>query len=87
MGGICVSSDRMLVEGIESVPAPEKPKRLWSIVLAGVLWSDWGRKERILETLHRIGRQPSFPASILDDGDRHLKLATFFSSKNERLAG
>jgi len=29
--------------------------------LPGVLWSDWGRPERIVETLERIGRKPAFP--------------------------
>jgi hypothetical protein len=33
---------------------------------AGVLWSDWGRPERIAETLRRIGRPPSFPLNCLD---------------------
>ena len=26
-----------------------------------VLWSDWGQKKRIIETLERIGKQPNFP--------------------------
>lgn len=29
--------------------------------MKGILWSDWGRADRIAETLHRIGKQPSFP--------------------------
>jgi mannose-1-phosphate guanylyltransferase len=29
--------------------------------MEGILWSDWGRGERIMETLLRIGRQPNFP--------------------------
>ncbi|MDR4493135.1 MAG: hypothetical protein R3B74_01690 [Nitrospirales bacterium] len=29
-----------------------------------VLWSDWGRPERILETLQAVGIQPTFPAEI-----------------------
>jgi hypothetical protein len=28
----------------------------------GIIWSDWGRMERIVETLCRVGRQPNFPA-------------------------
>jgi len=31
-----------------------------------ILWSDWGRAERIAETLRSIGRLPNFPASILE---------------------
>ncbi len=29
--------------------------------MEGILWSDWGRMERIVETLCRVGRQPNFP--------------------------
>jgi mannose-1-phosphate guanylyltransferase len=28
---------------------------------AGILWSDWGRSERIVETLRVLGKQPLFP--------------------------
>ncbi len=28
--------------------------------LQGVTWSDWGRPERVFESLHRIGRKPRF---------------------------
>ncbi len=31
------------------------------IELSGVLWCDWGRPERIVNTLHRIGKSPAFP--------------------------
>jgi mannose-1-phosphate guanylyltransferase len=27
----------------------------------GIIWSDWGRIERIIETLFRVGRRPNFP--------------------------
>lgn len=42
------------------------PEHLAVIELAGVLWSDWGKPERIAETLRRIGRPPSFPLHCLD---------------------
>lgn len=42
------------------------PERLAVIELTGVLWSDWGKPERIAETLRRIDRRPSFPLSCLD---------------------
>jgi hypothetical protein len=29
--------------------------------LRDVLWSDWGKEERIVQTLHRIGKEPLFP--------------------------
>ena len=31
------------------------------IPMEDILWSDWGRAERIAETLSRIGKKPSFP--------------------------
>lgn len=34
--------------------------------MKGILWSDWGRAERVAETLHRIGKQPNFPTTILE---------------------
>lgn len=33
------------------------------VELRDVVWSDWGRPERILETLSRLGLEPSFPAA------------------------
>jgi mannose-1-phosphate guanylyltransferase len=42
------------------------PEKLAVIELTGVLWSDWGKPERIAETLRRIDRQPAFPLSCLD---------------------
>lgn len=37
------------------------PNQVAVMELTGVLWSDWGRPERIVETLQRIGKQPAFP--------------------------
>jgi len=31
------------------------------IPMEGTLWSDWGRTERIMETLCSIGKRPNFP--------------------------
>jgi mannose-1-phosphate guanylyltransferase len=38
--------------------------------LRGVFWSDWGRPERIVETLERLGREPAlpFPAAVSSEG-------------------
>lgn len=36
--------------------------------LSGVLWSDWGKPERIAETLRVIGKQPAFPPWLLPAG-------------------
>lgn len=42
------------------------PDHLAVIELTGVLWSDWGKPERIAETLRRIDRRPAFPLTCLD---------------------
>lgn len=41
------------------------PDRVAVIEMSGVLWSDWGKPERIARTLRRIGRQPAFPLYCL----------------------
>ena len=42
------------------------PAQLAVVELTGVLWSDWGKPERIAETLRRIDRRPAFPLTCLD---------------------
>jgi mannose-1-phosphate guanylyltransferase len=42
------------------------PNRVAVMELTGVLWSDWGRPERIAETIRRIGKTPAFPLHCLD---------------------
>ena len=42
------------------------PEKLAIVELTGVLWSDWGKPERIAETLRRIDRRPAFPLTCLD---------------------
>ncbi len=37
--------------------------RIGVLSMTNVLWCDWGRKERIMETLRLIGRKPNFPAT------------------------
>lgn len=39
-------------------------RQLGVMSLDNVLWSDWGRPERILETLQAVGIQPTFPTEI-----------------------
>ncbi len=41
------------------------PERLGVIELEEILWSDWGRPERIKETLDILGKKPAFPSEIL----------------------
>ena len=38
--------------------------QLGVIELDGVLWSDWGRPERIVETLQLLGKTPAFPMEV-----------------------
>jgi mannose-1-phosphate guanylyltransferase len=39
------------------------PDKIAVIELNGVLWSDWGRSERIMESLAAIGAVPAFSLS------------------------
>ncbi len=41
------------------------PDRAAVIEMTGVLWSNWGKPERITHTLRQIGRQPAFPLACL----------------------
>ncbi len=41
------------------------PDRAAVIEMSGVLWSNWGKPERISHTLRQIGRQPAFPLTCL----------------------
>lgn len=43
--------------------------------LRDVLWSDWGKPERIAETIQRIGRTPAFPLDCLESGTKPTSLA------------
>jgi len=46
------------------------PDQLAVIELNNVIWSDWGKADRIVETLRRIGKQPAFPLEfVVDDSD------------------
>jgi len=42
------------------------PEYVAVIEMTGVLWSDWGKPERIANTLRQIGRQPVFPLECLE---------------------
>jgi mannose-1-phosphate guanylyltransferase len=47
--------------------------------MKGVLWSDWGRMQRIVETLDQIGKQPNFPMILASANKRLQKQAGNFS--------
>jgi mannose-1-phosphate guanylyltransferase len=40
--------------------------QLATLELSGVIWSDWGRPERIAETLRHLNKTPAFPWSCLE---------------------
>ncbi|MBI4460209.1 MAG: hypothetical protein HY648_09155 [Acidobacteria bacterium] len=37
------------------------PEQVAAIEMSGVLWCDWGKPQRIVDTLQRIGKLPAFP--------------------------
>lgn len=41
-------------------------ERVAVMELTGVLWSDWGKPERIAESIRRIGNVPAFPLDCLE---------------------
>lgn len=51
------------------------PERVAVMELRDVLWSDWGKPERIAETIQRIGRQPAFPLECLQSASKPSSLA------------
>jgi mannose-1-phosphate guanylyltransferase len=54
-------SSHLLARAIDDVAVVE---------LRGVLWSDWGKPERIADTLRRVGRTPAFPLELLEEPAR-----------------
>ncbi len=51
------------------------PDQVGVVELRGVLWSDWGRPERILETLQSLGKAPTFPVAAPVNGFHFPKAA------------
>jgi hypothetical protein len=41
------------------------PEFLEVMELSGIEWSDWGRPERIAESIHSLGRKPAFPLGLV----------------------
>ena len=57
----------------------QQREQIGVLKLRDVLWSDWGRSERIIETLSRIGRVPRFSTEkvkVTDDDSWHKKQST-----------
>lgn len=54
------------------------PGRLSILPLQDVHWSDWGRPQRIAETLATLGKQPAFPRDPGRASSRSLRCAERF---------
>ena len=61
------------------------PEHVAVIEMTGVLWSDWGKPERIANTLRQIGRQPGFPLECL--GRRFARIRILRSGDNMTVQG
>ncbi len=55
----------MPVHNFSSALLAHSVHRVAAIELRDVLWSDWGRPERIADTLRRMDKTPAFPWAIL----------------------
>jgi mannose-1-phosphate guanylyltransferase len=49
-------------------------KQLGVMELEKVFWSDWGRPERIIETLQAFGIRPTFPTEVFKEVKPPAKL-------------
>ncbi len=49
--------------------------RMVAMPMDDVHWSDWGRPQRIADTLAKIGRSQSFPAEIVEESSQHAELS------------
>ncbi|HXT00202.1 MAG TPA: sugar phosphate nucleotidyltransferase [Elusimicrobiota bacterium] len=47
--------------------------RMAVMPMEGIHWSDWGRPQRIAETLSKIGKTQAFPAEIAEEQPRRLE--------------
>ncbi len=56
--------ERMPVRSFSSDLLKRIPEQVTALEVSGVLWSDWGRSERIIENLRRIGKAPVFPTEL-----------------------
>lgn len=56
---------RMPIRNFSSGLLAQAPEHVAVVEAEGVLWSDWGRAERIVDTLSRLGKQPAFPLHLL----------------------
>jgi len=52
------------------------------IELSGVFWNDWGKPERIVDSLRRIGRAPVFSFKHLSDSPAQEQAKRTYSRRN-----
>ncbi len=57
--------ERMPVRSFSTDILEQAPHRLAALDLQGVRWSDWGRPERIVESLRQLGKAPIFPSDLV----------------------
>lgn len=90
---IGTSEEARVVEAIyHKIPArnfssdllQQVPDRVAVTELRNVLWSDWGRPERITEALRRIGRTPAFPLETLGSPFAPISNTTLSLQGSER---
>ncbi len=70
--------ERLPERNFSSAVLARFPDKVCALQMPGVLWSDWGRAERILETLRQIGKPvplPLAPAASESDNGRSLSVA------------
>jgi len=56
--------ERMPVRNFSFDLLEQVPQEVADLEVSGVMWSDWGRPERIAESLRRIGKSPVFPPEL-----------------------
>jgi mannose-1-phosphate guanylyltransferase len=56
--------ERMPVRNFSFDVVEQLPRQVAALEVNGVMWSDWGRPERIAESLRRIGKSPVFPDEL-----------------------
>jgi len=55
----------MPVRNFSSDLLEQAPHKVAALEVSGVRWSDWGRTERITESLRQIGKASAFPAELV----------------------
>jgi mannose-1-phosphate guanylyltransferase len=60
----------------------------WTVAMPmdGVHWSDWGRPQRIAETLAKIGKTQSFPPEMVEETPRVEELGRLLQPSRQALA-